>query len=49
MGATTSQNLGIGVGEARIEGAKRQRFEGEARIEGEVLERAEEGSGEKAR
>ena len=33
-------------GEARIEGAKRLRFEGEARIEGEARERAGEGSGE---
>ena len=30
-------------GEARIEGAKRPRFEGEARIEGEARERAGEG------
>ena len=33
-------------GEARIEGAKRPRFEGEARIEGEARERAGERSGE---
>ena len=36
-------------GEARNEGAKPPRFEGEARIEGEARKRAGEGSGEGAR
>ena len=46
-GAATLQKLGGSEsGEARNEGAKRPRFEGEARIEGEARERAGEGSGE---
>ena len=36
-------------GEARIQGAKRPRFEGETRIEGEARERAGKGSGEGTR
>ena len=36
-------------GEARVEGAKRPRIEGEVRTEGEAREEAGEGSGEGAR
>ena len=36
-------------GEARVEGAKHPRIEGEARTEGEAREKAGEGSGEGTR
>ena len=44
--ATTLQKLGVRIQfEARIEGAKRLRFEGDARLKGEAREKAGSGRG----